>query len=68
MTLCVNGEMRALPGAGALSVEELLREMNVQERRVAVEVNKRLVPRAEFPEASLHDGDRVEIVRLVGGG
>jgi len=51
-----------------MSVLELLEQLNLKPRRVAVERNKRIVRRASFAEALLGEGDRVEIVTLVGGG
>jgi sulfur carrier protein len=36
--------------------------------RVAVELNREIVPRAQWDDTQLHDGDRLEIVHFVGGG
>jgi len=36
--------------------------------RVAIELNREIVPREQWPETPLHDGDRLEIVHFVGGG
>jgi sulfur carrier protein len=64
--LTVNGEpRRAAEGA---SVADLLVELNLAGRPVAVEVNRQLVPRTRHPDCRLADGDQVEIVTLVGGG
>jgi len=71
VTLYVNGEARSLnvgTGTTTFSITELLSAMSITTPRVAVEVNRRLVPRAEFSGAVLREGDRVEIVQLVGGG
>ncbi|MYB18136.1 MAG: sulfur carrier protein ThiS [Holophagales bacterium] len=69
MRLEVNGQERELsvPGADA-SVLDLLASLDQHPKTVAVEVNRELVPRARFGDTSLHDGDRVEIVRFVQGG
>ncbi len=67
MKLRVNGEERAL-GGPTLTVAELLDELGLAGRRVAVEVNRRIVPRARHAEASLAEGDQVEVVEFVGGG
>jgi len=64
--LTVNGNPREL-GDGA-TVTELLAALNLAEKPVAVEVNREVVPRARHAEHRLADGDRVEIVTLVGGG
>ena len=66
MTLVVNGEPRSIP-AGA-SVADLVRELGLEKAACAVEVNKRLVPKADHPRRPLGDGDTVEVVTLVGGG
>ncbi len=66
MTVSVNGKAREVPeGATVASLVEML---GLSGMRVAVEVNRRLVPRSKYAEEKLRDGDRVEIVTLVGGG
>ncbi len=67
MTLTVNGERFDAEGDG-FCVAELLKALEMPHERVAVEVNRELVRRAEFSEAALHEGDKVEIVHFVGGG
>jgi thiazole synthase len=62
----INGEERALPNS--LSVAELLNQLGFDRKRVAVEINSDLVPRPEQESRRLVQGDRVEIVTLVGGG
>ena len=37
-------------------------------RRIAVEVNRMVVPRAEYPSTTLREGDAVEVIHFVGGG
>jgi thiazole synthase len=64
--LTVNGEPHTMPGP--LSVAELLRRLGQDARRLAVEVNREVVPLARHDSETLADGDAVEIVRLVGGG
>jgi sulfur carrier protein len=66
MRVHVNGEAREL--AEASSVEVLLESLRLPRERVAVERNRVIVPRARFAETRLEEGDRVEIVRFVGGG
>ncbi len=65
MILTVNGNPRTGDGA---TVAELLAALNLAEKLVAVEVNLEVVPRARHGEHRLAEGDRVEIVTLVGGG
>lgn len=66
MEITVNDERRQVP-AGT-TVAELLEQIGMQPRFVAVERNLELVPRAAHAQCTLLDGDRVEIVTLVGGG
>ena len=67
MKIHVNGEERIFESA-QLTAYELLERLGLQDRRVAVEVNQRIVPRAQHAEHRLQDGDKVEIVHFVGGG
>jgi thiamine biosynthesis protein ThiS len=62
----VNGEERALD-AGT-TVVGLLEHLGVDRRYVAVERNKEIVPRGRHAETVLEDGDRIEVVTMVGGG
>lgn len=66
MRITVNGEPRLLDEER--SVAELLAELALTPQRVAVERNGQLVRRAEFAQTRLREGDRIEIVTLVGGG
>jgi len=65
-TIQLNGETRQLPAA--TSIATLLEAAGYAERRVAVEVNREIVPRSTHRERVLRDGDRVEIVHALGGG
>lgn len=66
MEIVVNGEPRRI--AAAMTVAELLAELKVPARGVAVEINLQIVPRAQHAEQRLQAGDRLEVVSLVGGG
>ncbi len=66
MQIEVNGEQREV--ADGTTIASLLRELEVTQPHVAVEVNLEVVPRARHGETTLHDGDRLEVVTLVGGG
>ncbi|HXG11036.1 MAG TPA: sulfur carrier protein ThiS [Gemmataceae bacterium] len=66
LQLTINGERQTFPGP--LTVAELLQRLGRDRRRVAVEVNREVVPAPRHAEHFLADGDRVEIVTLVGGG
>ena len=66
MRVNVNGDHREIqPDA---TVAELVASFNLQPKFVAVEVNRELVPRRDYDQTRLRDGDEVEIVTLVGGG
>ena len=50
------------------TVLELLRELNLEGRRVAVELNRDVVSRTAYAETPLRPGDSIEIIHFVGGG
>ncbi len=62
----LNGAPREFPAP--LTFSELLDELSLAGRRLAVERNGEIVPRSRFGEARLRDGDRIELVIAVGGG
>lgn len=66
MHIIFNGEPRTVDSH--TTVAELLVALEVSSRHVAVEVNLDVVPRERHGEHELNDGDRVEVVTLVGGG
>lgn len=62
----VNDEPRAIaPGA---TVADLVAMLGLGPRRIAVEVNRAIVPRIEYGSTVLHEGDTVEVIHFVGGG
>jgi thiamine biosynthesis protein ThiS len=65
MQLFINGEERQLE---VTTVSTLVAQLGMQAERVAVELNREIVPRADWPKAALRDGDKLEIVHFVGGG
>lgn len=66
MKIQVNGTEREVePGA---SIKNLLGELGVTQPYVAVELNLEVVPRADHKSTTLREGDRLEVVTLVGGG
>jgi thiamine biosynthesis protein ThiS len=62
----VNGERRELSGATSLAA--LLSVLSIPGDRVAIELNEKVIRRADWPVSILEDGDKVEIVHFVGGG
>jgi thiamine biosynthesis protein ThiS len=66
VNILVNGTPREVPQG--TTVAELLSQLKMTARHVAVEVNLELVPRASHHEFQLREADRLEVVTLVGGG
>jgi len=66
MHLTINGEQRTFDSLSTLSA--LLSHLGLKPDRVAVELNRELVPRDRWDATSLSDGDKLEIVHFVGGG
>jgi thiamine biosynthesis protein ThiS len=64
--IIVNGAARRV--SAGLSVAGLIAELGLSERRVAVERNREVVPRASHGQVRLEPGDRLELVTFVGGG
>jgi len=62
----VNGEYREID-AGE-TVYGLLKSLQIEPERVAVELDRRIVKRAQWEETLLRDGAQLEIVQFVGGG
>lgn len=66
MEIQLNGEPRRV-GDG-ISIVQLLQDLGLGERRVAVERNRDIVPRGEYATTRLEAGDVIEVVQFVGGG
>jgi thiamine biosynthesis protein ThiS len=66
LKLTVNGEAREM--AAGQSVADLLAEIGLAARKVAVERNLEIVPRSQYATTQLADGDAIEIVHFIGGG
>ncbi|MEA3639279.1 MAG: sulfur carrier protein ThiS [Lamprobacter sp.] len=66
MQIQVNGTPTKVPDA--LSMSGLIEQLGLTDRRLAVEVNRELIPRSRFAEHQLKEGDAVEIIHAVGGG
>jgi len=65
-TIVLNGEPHEV--RAPMTVAELIADLGLDARQVAVERNREIVPRAEHSKALARDGDRFEIVTFVGGG
>jgi sulfur carrier protein len=66
ITVLLNGERRQFDAS--LRVVELIEELGLAGKRVAVERNGEIVPRSQFAAHAIVDGDKLEIVVAVGGG
>lgn len=66
MQIVLNGSPRDC--TQGITVAQLLQEAGYGDRRVAVEVNREIVPRSVHIRYVLDEGDQVEIVHAIGGG
>lgn len=64
--LSINGQQHQF--SGSLSITQLLYELELTGRRVAIDLNGEIVPRSEHADVMLKDTDQLEIVVAVGGG
>jgi sulfur carrier protein len=62
----INGESREFPGP--ITFEQLLADMALAGKRIAIERNGEILPKSRFGATQLTDGDRLEVVVAVGGG
>lgn len=65
MNLIINGETRAV---AAESLTALVEQLGMKADRVAIELNRQIVPRDLWSQTALKDGDQLEVVHFVGGG
>jgi len=66
MQITVNGETRELDEGQTLA--QLLTQLELTGKRIAVELNESIIPRARHGETVLCDGDKIEIIHAIGGG
>jgi thiamine biosynthesis protein ThiS len=66
MQIKVNGEERQF--TPPLTVSALAEQLKLNPRQVAVECNRVIVPRSQYGEQMLSEGDQIEIVHFIGGG
>ncbi len=64
--ITVNGEAHQL--AAGSKVTDLISELQLAEKRLAIELNLNILPSAKWAETALNAGDKLEIVHFVGGG
>lgn len=66
MKIAINGENHTL--TEPTNLKQLISDLGFENRRLAIEVNQTIVPRGEYTNFHLKDGDMVEIVQAIGGG
>lgn len=66
MKLIINGQERSFEVG--INVSQLIEQLNIKSEKVAIERNLEIVPRANYSETQLSDGDKIEIVQFIGGG
>lgn len=66
ISIVVNGENRAVPEGG--SIADLIRALELDPERLAIELDRRIVKRAQWASTRLAAGARLEVVQFVGGG
>jgi thiamine biosynthesis protein ThiS len=66
MKIEINGEPRDFNSP--LTLSGLIESMGMKSDRLAIELNREIVSREQWPQTQLSDGDRLEIVHFVGGG
>lgn len=66
MTVTINGQSKQI--ADLASLAALIDSLGMKADRVAVELNREIVPRSQWDATPIRDGDRLEIVQFVGGG
>lgn len=62
----INGEQKN--GYEGVSLTDVLDRETYDIRRIAVEINGEIVPKSQFPETVVSEGDCIEVVSFVGGG
>ena len=65
MNLTINGETQV---SSAETLGDLVEGLGMKPDRLAIELNKQIVPRDRWSQTALHEGDLLEIVHFVGGG
>ncbi len=66
MRIIINGDEKEFSGITTLAT--LVEQLGLKPDRLAIELNHDIVPRAQWTETSLKEGDRLEVVHFVGGG
>ena len=67
MNLKINGNIKSFDDT-SMTIEELVMQLNLLGKRIAIEKNGMIISKSEFQKITLQDGDQLEIVGAVGGG
>jgi thiamine biosynthesis protein ThiS len=65
MEVVINGELKVVKSS---LVSELLEELGISKKKLAIEINKNILPRDSYSSTVLTSGDCLEIVHFIGGG
>lgn len=65
VTVTLNGSPKSVTTA---TLADLLADLQLEGKRLAVELNRQIIPRTQYAATALHEGDAIEIVHFVGGG
>ena len=66
MNIQLNGEGREIPDNS--TAQELIEQLGLIGKRLAMEINREIVPRSAYETTTLKQGDEIEIVHAIGGG
>jgi len=66
MNIYINGKLQNV--AQDCTAQTLIESLNLQDVKIAMEVNREIVPRGEYKDYVFNEDDKVEIVRAIGGG
>lgn len=66
MEITLNGEFKEIPED--MTAAQLVEFLELEGRRLAIEINEEIVPRSSYEACRLNPGDQVEIVHAIGGG
>ncbi len=66
MQINLNGKTKTI--ADQINMTRLIQQLELQDQRIAIEVNEALLPRSAFDDYQIQENDQIEIVHAIGGG
>ena len=66
MNIVLNNEIDQVHDG--MTIEQLLHKRNITSKYIAIEVNRKIVPKSDYKKYILYDGDKIEIITAIGGG